>query len=719
MKLNKYFSRELLIESTKKTLSLYFYILSNKKTFAEFLLGSLCSISAIIAITEYNYNLTLWDFPFISVLIIFLCINFFVIGIFYYLLYKKSYNRAHIFNLGKKDLRDFPIIWNRVHLFQLIIVIILYKYMLVNSYSLCLTYIFSYFLVFIMYLSTNIIIRKKSIESGRSLFVPSVSDYNKEVDSDNYFNNQHNIVGKHRTFKKRINNELRNSIYCESNVTKIVLNKPIQPSQIEISVATDLIIKSNNHVEIFFDGKVVLKKRISLLHSGWNDFRGLSTVYGKSEVNEIVIKLKNRNTIYFSYKKKKIVKQKNQRNIIVLLIDGLRKDMIGIYNSQQYTPSINRFFSNYTKYENAYVQGEWTLPTFASMVTSLYSSHHRVIHPDYSKTRQLPIDVNTYIELLQKNGYYTLSYASTPRASHLLGYQRGNDSLFYLDDIRDTRSIILNTIDFLNVQTDVNKFVSLHLMDLRTPIKMKSPLCWDNLSLVNNNDLEILNNSKDFEYHDEEKYFADMYINKVKEIDLLLGLLFDKIENSDLKSNTTVILTSDHGINLPTDNVENWRKKQFSKERMQVPLLLRCPWKPESFNKAYSGFVESSIDLYPTILELSNTNVKSSIYSKSILPDQNGNYIGKDYVVSEMLYKGRYDCRIMDDDFEYYKSFNWTENGPIEEKLKERKAGAFLDISDSKSTVIINKFRSIVANLQLLTNRDDLQAPFYSMSSFI
>ena len=699
--------------------SLLFYIFSNKKTLAEFLLGSLCSISAILVFTSYNYNLTLWDFPFISVLVIFLFINFFFIGIFYYLLHKKSYNRAHIFDLGKKDLRDFPIFWNRVHIVQLIIVIMLFIYMLVNPYSLCLAYIFSYFLVFIMYRRTNIKIRKKSIESGKTLFVPNISDYDKEFDSDNYFNNQHTIIGEHKTYKKRINYELRNSIYCESKVTKIVLNKPIKSSRIEVSVASDSLIKSNNTIKIYFDDIIIINKRISLLHKGWNDFRRLSNVYRKSEINEIVIELEKRDSIYFSYKKKKIVNQTKQKNIIVLLVDGLRKDMVYSYDKKIITPSINNFFSNYTKYENAYVQGEWTLPTFASMATSLYSSHHRVVHPDYSKTRQLPDNVKTYVEIMQENGYHTLYHAGVPRVSHLFGYHRGNESLFFPDDRKDSKSKILNTVDFLNIKTDVNKFVFLHLMDLRTPMKMHSPLCWDNLSLVDSGDLEILIDSNDNKITDEEKYFTEMYINKVKELDLSLGLLFDKIENSYLKNNTTVILTSDHGINLPTDNVENWRIKQFSKERMQVPLLLRCPWRPESFNKAYSGLVEISIDLYPTILELSNTNINPSIYSKSILPDQNGNYLGKDYVVSEMLYKDRYDCRIMDDDFEYYKSFRWDINSTIEEKLKVRKGSAFLDISDSKSSVVINKFRSIVSNLQLLTNRDDIQAPFSSMSSFI
>ena len=144
IKLDKTLQDEM-IKGIRKTLSLFFYFLSNKKTLADFLCGSLCSISAIIAITKYKYSLTLWDFPFISILIFFLFINSFLIGIFYYLLDEKSYNKAHIYDLGKNDLRDFPIIWNRVHLLQFIIVLILYYYRVTNIYALFTTYTFSYF----------------------------------------------------------------------------------------------------------------------------------------------------------------------------------------------------------------------------------------------------------------------------------------------------------------------------------------------------------------------------------------------------------------------------------------------------------------------------------------------------------------------------------------------------------------------------------------------
>ena len=420
----------------------------------------------------------------------------------------------------------------------------------------------------------------------------------------------------------------------------------------------------------------------------------------------------------FLIKKKTIINQKNQKNIIVLLLDGLRKDMIYGNGKNNISPSINNFFSKFTRYDNAYTQGEWTLPAFASMVTSLYSSHHRVIHPDYSKTRQLPESVDTCFEIMQKWLPYIVP-CKCSRVSHLFGYQRGNDSLFYPHDIRDSKSIIFNTLDFLNKKSDVNKFIFLHLMDLRSPLKLSSPYCWDDLSLVKSGDLEILNKTNQDSILNEEKYFTTMYRNKIKETDLLLGILFDKIENSNLKSNTSVILTSDHGINLPTDGVENWRKKQFSEERMQVPLFLRCPWRDETFKKTYSGYVESSIDLSPTIFDLSGVEANTSSYSKSFLPDLKGNFTGKKHIISEMLYKDRYDCRIIDKEFEYLRSFYFNNDEPNVEIIKKIKDKNFLNPSNKDYLDILKYFQSLTLDLNLLTKKDSVLSNFKLIDKFI
>ena len=715
MILNKSVIIEHFINGTKKALGLLSYIVFNKKILIQFAFCSLSSLAPITAIVVLKYELDILGLPSISLHIVFLCLNFIVICTLYYLFYRKSYNKAHIFDLGKKDLREYPIIWSRAYIFQLLFIIGSVKYHSLDVIYFWLLYIVSHLMVYLMYVASNVIIRNKANDSGKSLFVPSLSDFDKELDPDRYFIKQHKVEGKHRVIKKLINNELRNTIYCRAVRTKILFNKPILSSLLEISIASDSTIKRDSVVEILFDDCTVLKKRTSLLHKGWNDFRGLSNICKHSKINQITVKIEKGVDIYFTYKTKTIIKKDEQKNIIVLLIDGLRKDSVGLYNLNQATPSIDGFFSDYTKYENAYVQGEWTLPSFASMATSLYSSHHRVMHPDYSMTPQLPKEINTYLEQLQEKGYHTYYHAGAPRASHLFGYQRGVDRFSYQKDNKNSESIILNAINFLNTNEEVNKYIFLHLMDLRTPIRLKSPMCWDNLSLVNKSDLEILNNSNST----EDRSFTKMYNNKVIDLDSVLSLLFDKVENSHLKSNTSVILTSDHGINLPTDSVINWKEKQFSDERMIVPLLLRCPWKPESFNKTYSEKVEVSIDLYPTLLELSEAKGPSSAYSKSFLPNHEGTYQGKSFVISEMFYKDRYDCRILNDEFEYYKRFHTKGNGKTEEMLIEINEGASIDKSDTRYSDIIDRFRSIIADLQLLSNEDDVSKPFSSLSSYI
>ena len=66
------------------------------------------------------------------------------------------------------------------------------------------------------------------------------------------------------------------------------------------------------------------------------------------------------------------------RNVIVLLIDTLRASKLKVYNPQSRvrTPALDAFAAESVVFENAQVQSAWTLPSLASLMTSLYSSTH-------------------------------------------------------------------------------------------------------------------------------------------------------------------------------------------------------------------------------------------------------------------------------------------------------------------------------------------------------
>ncbi|MBA4147084.1 MAG: sulfatase [Verrucomicrobia bacterium] len=91
------------------------------------------------------------------------------------------------------------------------------------------------------------------------------------------------------------------------------------------------------------------------------------------------------------------------------------------------------------------------------------------------------------------------------------------------------------------------------------------------------------------------------YYASVSFMDEQVGKLLDALDRLDLRKNTIVIFTSDHGYNLGEHSC--WQKLSLFEESTRVPLLISAPGFERSAGKSAEGIVEL-IDLYPTIADL-------------------------------------------------------------------------------------------------------------------
>ena len=69
-------------------------------------------------------------------------------------------------------------------------------------------------------------------------------------------------------------------------------------------------------------------------------------------------------------------------NIVLISIDTLRPDHLGIYGYNRNTsPHIDSLARDGVLFRNALSTTSWTLPAHVSMLTALYSAHHKVYYP--------------------------------------------------------------------------------------------------------------------------------------------------------------------------------------------------------------------------------------------------------------------------------------------------------------------------------------------------
>jgi arylsulfatase A-like enzyme len=106
---------------------------------------------------------------------------------------------------------------------------------------------------------------------------------------------------------------------------------------------------------------------------------------------------------------------------------------------------------------------------------------------------------------------------------------------------------------------------------------------------------------------DALRHFIQAYLASIAAVDEQIGRILDVIDNSPLKENTIIVLTSDHGWGM--GEKDYLYKNSLWQESTRVPLILRAPGTGKP-----SGVVTrpvSLIDIYPTLIDLCGLDEKT------------------------------------------------------------------------------------------------------------
>lgn len=96
------------------------------------------------------------------------------------------------------------------------------------------------------------------------------------------------------------------------------------------------------------------------------------------------------------------------------------------------------------------------------------------------------------------------------------------------------------------------------------------------------------------------RHFIQAYLASVASVDEQIGRILDIVDNSSLRDNTIIILTSDHGWGMGEKNY--LYKNSLWQESTRVPLIIRAPGVAQDGGRADQPV--SLIDIYPTLIDL-------------------------------------------------------------------------------------------------------------------
>lgn len=134
-------------------------------------------------------------------------------------------------------------------------------------------------------------------------------------------------------------------------------------------------------------------------------------------------------------------KQKDY-NIVFIAFDGLQARHLHKYGYPlDTTPNLDAFLGQSTLFLNAVSPAPWTVPSFMSILTSMYPSEHKVVNKfvEYDKAsnkivganlRELALSAMTLAQVLKDRGYQTAGFTGDAGVSANFGFDAGFDTYY-------------------------------------------------------------------------------------------------------------------------------------------------------------------------------------------------------------------------------------------------------------------------------------------------
>lgn len=290
---------------------------------------------------------------------------------------------------------------------------------------------------------------------------------------------------------------------------------------------------------------------------------------------------------------------KEDLNVIIITVDTLRADHVGIYGYEKIeTPNMDALGRNGVLFSQAFCHVPLTLPSHCSLFTGTLPLFHGVRDNGY----RLPAFNITLAQTLKDKGYQTAAFVGAFPLDSRFGLDNGFD---VYDDLYGSKNIVRD-LSFIErkaeevnnraiewiVQNKAKKFFAwVHYFDPHAPYEPPSPY--------------------------SRTYAGREYDGEIAYTDAVIGELIKKLEHLKLIDQTLIILTSDHGEGLGDHN-ETTHGIFIYDSTLKVPLIFHNP-KTLPKNRIVPDQV-SLIDIMPTVLDLMGFEKNPDIQGKSFKP---------------------------------------------------------------------------------------------------
>ncbi len=319
------------------------------------------------------------------------------------------------------------------------------------------------------------------------------------------------------------------------------------------------------------------------------------------------------------------------KNVILLTIDTLRRDVFGCYgNGEGFTPFIDSIQNRCIRFENAQSCGPYTQASFPGILASTHFL-------EYGLQKELDRKKVLVSEPLKRNGITTAAFHSNAYMCEYFGWNRGWDTFY--DSMDEPDELITDHCPYIKgnlINDKVNTWLDSHIqepeynrfflwahyMDVHEPYvpDMKYLQRVDPSITISADEMFKLFTDvilpRDASDKDTVSLLRKLYQAHVLEVDEYARSFFEMLEKHGVLDDSIVIITSDHGDEFDDHGGLSHDGKMYG-ELTNVPLFIFDPSLDEG---KVCNLEVSGADTPPTVLNLFGLENEPSYYGSSLLP---------------------------------------------------------------------------------------------------
>lgn len=286
--------------------------------------------------------------------------------------------------------------------------------------------------------------------------------------------------------------------------------------------------------------------------------------------------------------------------VILIVVDAMRPDHLSAYGYERdTTPTLKALADDGIVFTNYYVNGNWTRPSTASLVTGLMPVEHGVA----SDQDRLGEQYVTLAETLRDLGVPTGAVVGNGNAGSAFGLGQGFS--YYADTVKHWKGlpsaaqVTELAVPFVREHKDQPFFLMLFFVDVHNPYGAPDP--YENM-YVRDPSVRLVRSPhwETGRYNAAEiERMVATYDGALRYTDDTLGKFFGALKELGVYDRATIVVTADHGEAFGEHGVFMHSHHLYD-EIIRAPLIVRAPKMTQRGGS--SDRLLQTVDLLPTLV---------------------------------------------------------------------------------------------------------------------